>query len=97
MPWREVRLERGPSHLVGAEGLTAFRALYAAILEGAASPVHGPHSWETDEQVEHVRHASDHLRDWLDAWDQGEEGACGEDHLGHALCRIMMAIERGEQ
>lgn len=75
--------------------MTAFRALYAAILEGAASPEHGPHSWEADDLVEHVRHASDHLLDWLDAWDRGEEGAC-EDHLGHALCRIMMAIERGK-
>jgi hypothetical protein len=43
-------------------------------------------AWRRQRVVEHVQHARDHLRAW-------GRGIPGEDHLGHALTRLAMAVQ----
>jgi hypothetical protein len=42
--------------------------------------------WRHQSVAEHVRHAAAHLAAW-------EAGDRDEDHLGHAACRMLMALQ----
>ncbi len=52
---------------------------------------HRPGEWLTIPAQEHVRHAVEHLRR-LEAESDGAPET-GEDHLGHALTRLLMAVQ----
>jgi|DEB0MinimDraft_10_1074344.scaffolds.fasta_scaffold12391_1 hypothetical protein len=52
---------------------------------------HRPGEWRAIPAREHVRHAVEHLRR-LQAESDGAPKT-GEDHLGHALTRLLMAAE----
>ena len=41
--------------------------------------------WRSQSVIDHVRHAADHLTAY-------EAGDRTEDHLGHAACRLLMAL-----
>ena len=54
------------------------------LKEGAAK--YGIDNWRKIETRDHVNHVLVHLYAWLDGDEQ-------DDHLGHAACRAMMALE----
>jgi hypothetical protein len=71
--------------------MTAFRRLYQTIrVDGLA---HAPDEWERQSVEYHARHAADHLQCWLDLYDGGLLDHALEDHLAHALARIIFAME----
>lgn len=47
---------------------------------------HEPHTWKDQTILEHIEHARDHLRL---AW----AGDTTEDHVGHALTRLMFVVQ----
>lgn len=49
---------------------------------------HGEENWRNISAREHVNHALAHLMGWL-------AGDSSEPHLGHAFCRLMMAVAVG--
>jgi hypothetical protein len=64
--------------------MTAFRRLYQTIrVDGLA---HDPDEWERQPVGYHVEHAEKHL----EAWQASKKD---EDHLAHALARIIFAME----
>lgn len=56
---------------------------------------HRPGEWRAIPAQEHIRHAVEHLRR-LEAESEGAPET-GEDHLGHALTRLLMAVEGREE
>ena len=51
---------------------------------------HRPGAWRSKPVQKHLQHARKHL-------DLLASGAGGEDHLAHAACRLLMALELREQ
>lgn len=63
-------------------------ARLALILEQGARAHHDPDgmNWRRIPCETHLNHALFHINAW-------QRGVVGEDHLGHAFCRLMMACE----
>lgn len=57
----------------------------AAVLKHGADK-YGPRNWTAIPVDDHVNHAMTHLLAYLAGDDQ-------DDHLGHAACRMLMALE----
>lgn len=69
--------------------MSAFTRLYSAIKEGASK--YGFWTWPRNRDPrEYLEHARVHLSLYLD-------GNRDEDHLGHALCDLVYAIELEDQ
>lgn len=62
----------------------------AEVLAGGAEK-YGEDNWHAISEREHIAHALEHVYRCLD----GETG--GEDHLAHAACRMVMALEIRER
>ena len=88
MPDEIVTNEKGGkgSRVHGRYDLIDGKALerLAQVLEEGARK-YAPGNWKLVEQHEHINHALAHLC-------KCEQGDTTEDHLGHAFCRLMMAI-----
>ena len=66
----------------------AFRILARTLAAGRRS--HRAGGWRLKPVQKHLRHARKHL-------DLLASGAGGEDHLAHAACRLLMALELRER
>lgn len=62
----------------------AVRRAAAIITAGIAT--HGKNNWRRLGVDEHLDHAAEHLNRYMAGDDE-------EDHLGHALCRVLFACE----
>lgn len=68
--------------------LRVGRVLYRGEQKNEDAPqLVGQENWRKISARSHARHALNHLVAWL-------AGHRGEEHLEHAVCRLLMAIER---
>ena len=65
---------------------STFQRLYNTLMEGAER--YGPNTWQGVEWEEHTQHAIEHLYRATGGYDDSSE-----DHLAHAFCRILFALE----
>ena len=70
----------------------ALKTILSVLAEGAKT--HAPGAWCSLSVDEHIKRATDHLTkcspiDRLLAYHRGDQ----EDHLAHAACRLLMALE----
>lgn len=70
----------------------AVAAIRKARRDGV--PKYGPNLWKTLSVTEHLEHAKDHMM-YLDFSRMGINPT-GEDHLSHAICRLVMAMAVNE-
>src|SRR4051812_9165295 len=63
----------------------AVLAVAKVLAHGAAK--YGPHNWHAIPVADHINHAMTHVYAWL-------AGDKSDDHLGHAACRIVMALDQ---
>jgi hypothetical protein len=65
----------------------AIRAIAAMMAEMLATGKHGRDDWRRMAMIEHLDHADAHIGNHFD-------GDTSEDHLLHAACRLLMAVEQ---
>jgi hypothetical protein len=65
------------------------------MCEGKAKG-YGDGNWRKIGRADHINHALGHLYAYL--WERARDPLFdGEDHLGHALCRVAMAVSVEEE